>query len=148
MIEQELDESQLPDLPAETPEQECPVKWEFKPRKNPRWGEVTRQGLIVGRGANQRVVPPDEVYKLASLGCTIEEISDWFGVNRETIKYNFWEYIQKGYSETRQRLRQAMLRNALNGNAALQIFLAKNMLGMSDNPVQTDETKVLPWTDE
>jgi hypothetical protein len=42
-----------------------------------------------------------------------------------------------------------MLKNAcVNLNAAVQIFLAKNMLGMSDNGMTTDGSKVLPFTDE
>ena len=41
-----------------------------------------------------------------------------------------------------------MLKNAcVNLNAAVQIFLAKNMLGMSDNGMNTDNSKVLPFTD-
>jgi hypothetical protein len=42
-----------------------------------------------------------------------------------------------------------MLKNAcVNLNAAVQIFLAKNMLGMSDNGMNTDTAKVLPFTDD
>jgi hypothetical protein len=55
------------DLPCVEPIQEgIAPKWEFKPRRNPKWGVVERAGLVVGRGANKKVVPPDEVYKLAS----------------------------------------------------------------------------------
>jgi len=46
-------------------------------------------------------------------------------------------------------LRRAMFKNAIkNNNAALQIFLAKNMLGMSDNPQNTEDSKPLPWTED
>jgi hypothetical protein len=42
-----------------------------------------------------------------------------------------------------------MLKNAcVNLNAAVQIFLAKNMLGMSDNGMVNDGSKVLPFTDD
>jgi hypothetical protein len=41
-----------------------------------------------------------------------------------------------------------MIKNALGGNAALQIFLAKNFLGMSDTPVNSEDKLPLPWTDE
>ena len=129
------------------PEQEATHKWEFKGRQAQKWGTVTKQGLIVGRAPNQKIVPPDEVYYLASLGCSIREIAKWFGVTESTMKYNFAEYIDKGYEETKQKLRQAMIKNALGGNATLMIFLAKNMLGMSDSPVNTDNDKVLPWQD-
>ncbi|CAB4128035.1 hypothetical protein UFOVP109_20 [uncultured Caudovirales phage] len=132
---------------AETPEQKSEHKWQFRPRQSPRWGTVTRAGLIVGRAPNQKCIPPDEVYYLASLACTQKEIARWFGIPEETLKYNFNEYIEKGREETRQRLRQAMLKNALNGNAVMQIFLAKNLLGMRDNPDTADTDKILPWQD-
>ena len=135
------------EIEAVAPEQQATHKWEFKGRQAQKWGSVTKQGLVVGRGTNQKVVPPDEVYYLASLGCTIKEIAKWFGVSESTMKYNFAEYIDKGYEETKQKLRQAMLQNAWKGNAALQIFLAKNMLGMSDSPTNTDNDKILPWED-
>jgi hypothetical protein len=42
-----------------------------------------------------------------------------------------------------------MLKNAcVNLNAAVQIFLAKNMLGMSDNGMVNDGSKVLPFSDD
>jgi hypothetical protein len=42
-----------------------------------------------------------------------------------------------------------MLNNACkNMNAAVQIFLAKNMLGMSDVPINTEDKKPLPWSDD
>lgn len=136
------------EVEAQQPEQQATHKWEFKPRQNPRWGVVERPGLIVGRGANKKVIPPDEVYHLAALGCNTREIAVWFGIPEETMKYNFKEYIDKAKEDLKHRLRMAMIKNALAGNAALQIFLAKNMLGMSDNPVNTDDDKVLPWSDD
>lgn len=144
-----IDEQELPDLPSEKPQQSSSIPhWEFKPRKDPKWGEVTRQGLVVGRGANKKVVPPDEVYKLAAFGCTMEEMADWFGINRETLKYNFIEYINKGRADTKQRLRNAQIKLALGGNAAMLIWLGKNMLGQSDNPLNREDNEPLPWSDE
>jgi hypothetical protein len=148
MIEQTLNENELPDLPSEEPEQDPSVpKWEFKPRKDPKWGEVTKQGLVVGRGANKKVVPPDEVFKLASMGCSIEEMSDFFQINRETLKYNFIEYINKGRAELKHKLRLAQVRLALSGNAVMLIWLGKNILGQSDNPMNSDDNQPLPWSD-
>jgi hypothetical protein len=41
-----------------------------------------------------------------------------------------------------------MLNNACkNMNAAVQIFLAKNMLGMSDQLINTDSNEPLPWVE-
>jgi hypothetical protein len=144
-----MDQEELsPDLPAEAPEQRAAVKWEFKPRRNPKWGTVTKAGLVTGRAPNQRVVDPDEVYRMSLLGCTMEEMAQFFQIDRETLKYNFWDYIKQGESETRQRLRNAQIELALKGNATMLIWLGKQMLGQSDNPVNQDASKILPWQDQ
>jgi hypothetical protein len=135
------------EVPAQVPEQAIPAKWEYKPRQNPKWGTVEKQGLIVGRGANKKIVPPDEVWKLAALGCTLEEMSDWFGVKPDTLKYNFADYIAKGRSELKRRLRAAQIRVAMDGNATLLIWLGKNLLSQSDNPMNSDDNQPLPWND-
>ena len=41
------------EVAAEAPEQQATHKWEFRPRQNPKWGTVTREGLVVGRGVNK-----------------------------------------------------------------------------------------------
>ena len=104
-------------------------------------------GLVVGR--NQVVVPPEEVEDLAAIGCTNRDIANWFGINEDTLVYSFKPYLVKGRENLKISLRRAMLKNAcVNLNAAVQIFLAKNMLGMSDNGMVTDNSKVLPFTDD
>jgi len=45
------------EIESVAPEQAATHKWEFRPRQNPRWGTVTREGLIVGRGDNKKVIP-------------------------------------------------------------------------------------------
>lgn len=120
---------------------------EYK-RKHEKWGTMEKQGLVVGRGDNKRVIPPDEVYKLACLYCSYQEIADWFELPRETLKYNFRDLIQKGYNATKQGLRRAQIDVALKGNVSMLIWLGKNMLNQSDNPIDSQETQPLPWTDE
>jgi hypothetical protein len=105
------------------------------------------KGLVIGR--NKVVVPPEEVEDLASLGCTDRDIANWFGVDENTLRYSFSDYLLKGRENLKISLRRAMLKNAcVNLNAAVQIFLAKNMLGMSDNGMVNDGSKVLPFTDD
>jgi hypothetical protein len=83
------------------------------------------------------------------LGCKDVEICDWFGIDGNTLRYNFSVELIKGRESLKQSLRRAMLHNAIsNNNAALQIFLAKNFLGMSDNPHDSEATAPLPWTDD
>jgi Fe-S oxidoreductase len=117
-------------------------------RKHEKWGTMEKQGLVVGRGDNKRVIPPDEVYKLACLYCSYQEIADWFEIPRETLKYNFRDLIQKGYNSTKQGLRRAQIEVAMKGNVSMLIWLGKNMLGQSDNPMESGDQTPLPWTDE
>lgn len=103
-------------------------------------------GLVVGR--NKVVVPPQEVQDLAAIGCTDRDIARWFGIDENTLRYSFSDNLIKGREDLKISLRRAMLKNAcVNLNAAVQIFLAKNMLGMSDSGMNTDSAKVLPFTD-
>ena len=117
-------------------------------RKHEKWGTITKEGLVIGRGDNKRVIDPKEVYKLAALHCNYQEIAEWFDIPRETLKYNFRDIIQKAYSETNQRLRRAQIDVALKGNAVMLIWLGKNMLGQSDTPVGSENNQPLPWSDE
>ena len=138
----------LEEVIAEAPEQgDGYPKWEYKPRQNPRWGTVTREGLVVGRGDNKTVIPPDDIYKLSALGCDMQEMADWFGINRETLKYNFSDYIAKGRADLKHRLRRAQIKAALDGNATLLIWLGKQYLGQTDQPVNADSDKILPWVE-
>ena len=105
-------------------------------------------GYQVGRGKNRRIVTPDDVYKLAAMGCTDREIANWFNTKDDTLRYNFAEILLKGREDLKMTLRQAMLKNALGGNAVMQIWLSKNYLGFSDNPTNFEDNKPLPWNDE
>lgn len=105
-------------------------------------------GFEVGRGLRRKVVVPEDIYKLAALGCSDKEIAVWFDIAEDTLRYNFAAIMAKGRQDMKTALRTAMFKNALNGNAALQIFLAKNMLGMSDNPNNTEANQPLPWRED
>ena len=105
-------------------------------------GEI--EGLPIGR--DKKIVPPDQVQELAALGCSNREIANFFGVEESNISRHFAANLIKGREELKITLRRAMLNNACrNMNAAVQIFLAKNILGMSDSPVNSEDNKPLPW---
>ena len=108
--------------------------------------EGTIMGLAVGR--DKTVVPPDQVQELAALGCTDRDIANFYGIAESSLRYNFSDYLTKGREELKISLRRAMLKNAtVNLNAAVQIFLAKNILGMSDQPTNGDNQEPLPWVE-
>jgi hypothetical protein len=145
-----IEENQeLPELPSEEPHQDLTKvpKWEYKERRDPKWGQVTKDGLVVGRGKTQRVVPPDEVWKLAEIGMTDREIAEWFMIKEDTLRYNFAEYLTKGRAGMKRRLRAVQISTALGGNATLLIWLGKQYLGQTDSPMMANDDKVLPWND-
>jgi hypothetical protein len=115
-------------------------------RKTRKTATIEVEGVVVGR--DKKVIPPNDVFKLAAIGCKDVEICDWFGIDGNTLRYNFSVELVKGRESLKQSLRRAMLNNAIaNNNAALQIFLAKNFLGMSDTPVNTEANAPLPWAE-
>ena len=141
-------ESQEP-IPSETPKQDLEKypRWDYPERRDPKWGEVTVRGLVVGRGRNQKIVPPDDVYKLATMGCPDREIAEWYMISESTLRYNFSSYLTKARAQLKQRLRQAQLRTALDGNPTMLIWLGKNILGQTDNPYNSESNEPLPWTE-
>lgn len=120
----------------------------LKPKHNKRQRKTAVkevEGIVVGR--DKKIIPPEEVYKLAQIGCKNHEIAAWFEIDDSTLNYQFKQELIKGRESLKQSLRRAMLANAMKGNAAIQIFLAKNLLGMSDNPLDSEENKPLPWSE-
>lgn len=105
-------------------------------------------GYEVGRGLRRRIVNPEDVYKLASIGSTDREIAQWFDMDDNTLRYNFSDVMEKGRNDLKQSLRMAQIKAALGGNVTMQIWLGKNLLGQSDNPTNTDDKQPLPWKDD
>ena len=114
-------------------------------RKQPKTATVEVEGRVVGR--DKKVVPPNEVYKLAQIGCKDIEIANWFGIDENSLRYNFSVELLKGRENLKQSLRRAQLSLALSGNAVMLIFLGKNYLGQSDNPINTEALAPLPWSE-
>jgi hypothetical protein len=106
------------------------------------------EGTILGIrcGWDNTVIPPDQIYELAVLGLTNKEMANFYGVSDATIARNFAAELQKGREMTKIKLRRAMMRNACElNNAAVQIFLAKAVLGMSETG--SSENTTLPWVE-
>jgi hypothetical protein len=119
-----------------------PKRDPLKPRKT---GTKTVEGIVVGR--DKAVIPPEEVYKLAQLGCKDIEIADWFGIDGNTLRYNFSAELTKGRVALNISLRRAQINTALAGNPTLLIWCGKQYLGQSDAPIDTDSNQILPWVD-
>lgn len=103
-------------------------------------------GIEVGRGETRNIVPPEQVYELTCLGVTHQEIANFYEVTVDSIRRNFASELAKGKEMQKIKLRRAMFKNACdNMQPAVQIFLAKNVLGMSDSPVDSEANAPLPW---
>ncbi len=104
------------------------------------------------KGAGRKKIQLDEdmLLKLAELHCNWKEIAWVMDCSVDTLKRNYADIIDKGYALGKIKLRRAMMRNACeNDNAVMQIFLAKNLLGMENDPgASKDDALVLPWETE
>jgi hypothetical protein len=106
--------------------------------------EGTIKGYAVGR--DKTVVPPEDVVKLAQIGCKDNEIAEYFGIAYDTLRYNFADELTKGRASLKITLRRKMFDNALNhNNTVMQIWLSKNYLGMTDSPIDNEANAPLPW---
>ena len=82
---------------------------------------------------------------LASIGCPTYEIASVMNVSARTLKRNFAEIIEQYKQKGKSSLRKKMYDKAVKkDNTMMQIFLSKNMLGMSDKVQQTNVTEPLP----
>lgn len=108
---------------------------------------IEKEGIEVGR--DKKVIHPDEVRKLAALGCSKTDICNYLGIKKDAFTWLFTDAYIQGYEELKITLRRSMLNNACqNNNASVQIFLAKNYLNMSDQPKDNEDNKPLPWNSE
>jgi len=114
-------------------------------RKNPKTDDLDKQGIWVGRGEDRRLVDPEMVWIMAELGCPDAEIATYIGVSETTLKYNFSGYMAKARTQLKMKLRRAQIQTALKGQPTMLVWLGKNMLGQTDNPLDSAEAQPLPW---
>lgn len=89
------------------------------------------------------------VYGLAKLHCTNREIASLTGVSVDTLQRRYHDILDKGRDDGKMTLRRSMWDLALNGkNPTMMIWLSKQHLGFTDNPISNDDKKPLPWSDD
>ena len=88
--------------------------------------------------------------KLSVIHCSRQEMADLLGIHRTTLIKNadYAAIIARGMAEGKKSLRRKQLEIAMGGNPTMLIWLGKNMLGQSDQPITESEEKILPWTDD
>ena len=91
-------------------------------------------------------IDTQEVFKLASYGCSNVEIADFYGCDESLIRKSYSENLTKGRANVKIRLRKLQWQSAENGNVTMQIFLGKNILGQQDKIEQTELDEPLVWS--
>jgi len=91
------------------------------------------------RGSGRKAIPIDlvELEKLCALQCTDEELSAWFTVSTRTIESRrkqsqFAEVMNRGKAKGRIAVRRQQMKLMEAGNAAMGIWLGKQLLGQRD----------------
>ncbi len=88
----------------------------------------------------KKAIDGEQVFKLAKLMCTQQEMASFFDVSVDTLDRRFAEEMHKGWERGKLRLRRAQLRAALKGNVAMQIWLGKQYLGQAEKvEVKSDD---------
>jgi hypothetical protein len=119
---------------------------EYAAQPKRKYGEKTVKGIVVGRGDFRQVIQLAEVRKLAGLNCSYADMAKFFGVKENTFRDNFRSEVEKARETLKHRLMEAMIENAIDKmNPTVQIWLSKNLLGFTDQPVNNDDVQPLPW---
>ena len=79
-----------------------------------------------------------QVEKLASYGCTVREVANFFGCSEDLIKKSYSQFMTKGKDKGKIRLRQMQWRSAENGSVPMQIWLGKQVLVQTDKQELTE----------
>lgn len=84
-------------------------------------------------GRPKLVIDADLVTSLAEIHCTYDEIAAVVGCSTDTLKRRFADRIEKGREKGKASLRRMQFEKAQEGNATMQIWLGKQLLGQRDD---------------
>jgi AraC-like DNA-binding protein len=88
----------------------------------------------------------DQLEKLSSILCTMEEMASFFGCSVDTLERNFADTIKKGKDKGRMSLRRLQFEKAQSGNTTMLIWLGKQLLGQKDKIETSENNDPLPWS--
>lgn len=83
-------------------------------------------------------IDTNQVEKLASYGCTVREIANFFGCSEDLIKKSYSQFVTKGQDSGKTRLRKLQWTAAEKGNVPMLIWLGKQVLGQTDKQELTE----------
>ena len=79
-----------------------------------------------------------QVEKLASYGCTVREVANFFGCSEDLIKKSYSQFMTKGKDSGKIRLRKLQWNAAEKGSTPMLIWLGKQVLGQTDKQELTE----------
>lgn len=83
-------------------------------------------------GRPRAKIDPCQVYQLAKIHCTIQEMAATLNVSDDTLENNFSAIIKMGRQDGKASLRRNMYAETEQRNTGMMIWLSKNYLGMKD----------------
>ena len=85
-------------------------------------------------GRPKKFINLKQVAKLAKICCTVEEIANILDLSKSTLDHNteFLQVYKKNIDNGKMSLRRAQMELALKGNATMQIWLGKQLLGQRE----------------
>ena len=97
--------------------------------------------------AERTDIDPEKVEYLSSIGCTAQEIADFYGIVRSTLYEKFGHLLIKGKHTRNKRLREYQWQAAQKGNVTMQIWLGKQYLNQGEYGSNEGEDEKSPYTE-
>lgn len=91
--------------------------------------------------AKREDISEDAVYRLASYGCTQEEIADFFDTSRSMITGRFGQAFKLGAATVRTNVRKWQIRRARKGSDTMLIHLGKQYCGQAEKVEQKTQNE-------
>lgn len=116
----------------------------------------------MARPQKEATLSEDQIVRLASVGCTDEEIATLASLSETELKRSFGPLLKRGRADLRDTLRTAQVRKALGvmvekmtddgpviyttpPDSTMLIWLGKQYLGQSDKTETKDTTELIDW---
>jgi len=80
----------------------------------------------------KKQIDEETVERMASVGCTVEEIALVLGCNKRTLERRFVAVLEKGRARLKTGLRHKQVQLAMAGDKTMLVWLGKQLLGQKD----------------
>jgi AraC-like DNA-binding protein len=87
----------------------------------------------------KKEVDPEMIEKLATVGCTIEQIAAVLGVSKDLLHRRFNTALRSGREKGNAALHKKQYQVAMSGNVGMLVWLGKQRLGQTDKVEQRVE---------